>query len=142
MSRLFLSDVTKQGTTTEAFYTLEIKTLVSQITGPTGPRKAQLNFAPGFLSAPVGGDRLIGVQIGPALYAIGGNAGIAAQEAAALAPGERMVFSTDSDGTPKIVTRWKADGSLEVTNENGDFKFKADGEFNVNNGNLKVLPNP
>lgn len=141
MNHVSLAKVTAQGTATKLFYDLEVKTLVTQCSGRGKAREAQVNFGVGFLSSPVESDNLLVTEIRSALYAIGGTTA-KIQETVALKPGERFIYSTDAAGNVKGWGRFNNDGSVEVENENGNYKMQADGEFNVNDDNLKVLPNP
>jgi hypothetical protein len=139
MTKNYLADVTNQQSSTRKFYDMDVKTLVAQCSPPTGTREAQINFAVGYAAAPVKSDRLIVTEIGSALYAIGGNTA-AIQEALGMQPGDRVLFSTDTDGNITCKMHMYADGSCKMSNDNGNFELKADGELNINNGNFRVLP--
>jgi hypothetical protein len=139
MTKNYLADVTKQQTTTKEFYDMDVKTLVSQCSAPDGTREAQINFAIGYAASPVESDRLVVTEIGSALYAIGGNTA-KIQEALGMQPGDRVLFSTDTDGNITCKMHMYADGSSKMSNDNGNFELKADGEVNINDGNFRVLP--
>jgi len=61
------------------------------------------------------------------------DAGVAGQ-------GECRVYSRNADGEVKAEIWLKADGSVMFMNADGQFELKADGQLDVNNGNLTVDP--
>lgn len=108
-----IADTTNQGSRLDTFDDQEIQTLVVQQDGVTGPRDSQLMFGVGFASMPVEGDRLAVIEIDSNLYVVGG-ASQALESALGLNPGERLLFSTDTDGAIQATIRLKADGMVEV----------------------------
>lgn len=54
--------------------------------------------------------------------------------------GETRIYARDTDGILICEIWLKKDGSIVVRNENGNFELKANGQFNVNGGNLTVDP--
>lgn len=54
-------------------------------------------------------------------------------------PGEVRLYSRDSAGLVVAHVYCKADGSIEISNDNGTVTLGADGKFNVNN-NFEVDP--
>lgn len=105
--------VTSQGSFMKLFEDDDLKSIVSQIKGGTGTRKAKILFGVGFASVPVESDRLICAEIGNGLYALGGSCESVIEELA-LADGERCIFSTDADGEIQSKTVWKNDGTVEI----------------------------
>lgn len=137
MNEITNTDRTAQTNAYEPFGEIDIKTLVSQITGRHGTRKAQITFACGFQSSPPKNARLQVVEIGSAIYAIGGYCP-AVQEELGLEDGESAIFSTDADGVLKSKTIWHADGSIVSSNENGSSTLNADGTTAIGDGDDAV----
>ena len=130
MTRVMNTDRTDQSNSYEEFENITIKTLVSQINGPTGTRKAQLCFTVGHASSPPKNSRMVVAEIGSGLYAIGGYCP-KVQEELGLSDGDSASFSTDADGNLKVVTKWKADGSVETSNDSDKVVFTAAGVMEV-----------
>lgn len=130
MSRIFNTDRTEQSPEYKEFGDIDIKTLVAQITGPTGTRNAQLTFAVGMAASPPKNARMQVVEVNSALYAIGGYCP-KVQEELGLSDGESAMFGTDAEGNLKCATKYKKDGTVETTNDNGVYKLHENGQFHV-----------
>lgn len=93
---------------------------------------------PGIDAPPMRGDYIVVTRVpgNEDAVAVGAvdplNAGVAE-------PGEIYIIARDSSGAPKAHIRLYADGSIEVSNDNGNFKLDAAGQFSAND-NFTVDP--
>lgn len=132
-----MTEVTNQGASVELFEDNDVKTVVAQINGPTGTRKAQMLFAVGFISVPVPGDRLAVTEIGNGLHAIGGNCEQLI-ESLGVSGGDRVVCATDASGNLISKTVWKNDGTVETSNDSGAVALGSDGIVTCGDGDEPV----
>ena len=113
--------------------TCEVLTLENdQGVGPV--KTATLYCAPGFNVYPLAGDE---VKIS---YCGGEWVIDAVFMQNSIDGGETLLFGRDSSGAVVCSLHLKNDGTLSYSNNNGNFILEAGGSFNVNNGNLEVLP--
>lgn len=132
-------DVTEQGTTNTTFDDDGRTNPVTQMDTDGGARPVRMEIGPGFYAAPVPGERIHAVEYDGALYGVGGT-NVAALQQIAPAQGARGMYAVDSDGNIVAHIQLAQDGSVTVSNDNGDISLAVDGEVSINGGNLRVLP--
>lgn len=127
-----MADTTKQHSRYGKFDGQEYETIITQQDGRTGPRDAQVMFGVGFASMPVENDRLLVIERNNHLYAIGGASQII-ESGLGMSPGDRVVFSTDTDGVKSASIHVRSDSTIEVSANS----VSTDGDIQID-GNAKV----
>jgi len=108
---IFLGNTTKQHSRFGLYDDQTDNTIIVQQDGPRGVQDAQAMMCVGLASMPVESDRLGIVRIDSNLYILGGSSQTV-EAGLDLAPGERLLFSTDAGGNLQASIKLGADGQL------------------------------
>lgn len=109
--------------------------LQCQITDPADVQSVELMNQTGEDNNPPDGSRVTIIDIGQAFkLAIASDDNIEP----ITEPGEKRIYSTDSDGNLKASFYLKNDGSVTLENDNGFIELKANGDVDINGFIIKA----